>query len=47
MDVEPDKLRWIYRKMIEIRRFEEAAIETWRQKLWRGSLQWLRHDTST
>jgi len=38
MDVEPDKLRWIYRKMIEIRRFEEAAIETWRQKLWKGSL---------
>ena len=34
----PDKLRWIYRKMLEIRYFEEAAIETWRQRLWRGSL---------
>jgi len=38
MVVEPDKLRWIYRKMLEIRYFEEAAIETWLLRLWRGSL---------
>jgi len=38
MAVENDKLRWIYHKMLEIRYFEEAAMETWRQKLWRGSL---------
>ncbi len=33
-----ERLRWMYRKMIEIRLFEEAAIETFRQKLWKGSL---------
>jgi pyruvate dehydrogenase E1 component alpha subunit len=33
-----EKLRWMYRKMIEIRRFEEAAIDTFRRKLWKGSL---------
>lgn len=38
MSVEPAKLRWIYRKMVEIRCFEEAAIKSWRDKLWRGSL---------
>ena len=33
-----EKLRWIYRKMLEIRYFEEAAIETYHQKFWKGSL---------
>jgi len=33
-----EKLRWMYRKMLEIRLFEEGAIETFRQKLWKGSL---------
>lgn len=31
-------LMFIYKKMIEIRRFEEAAIKTYKQKLWKGSL---------
>ena len=38
MDVSKEKLLWIYRKMIEIRYFEEAAIESWKARLWRGSL---------
>lgn len=38
MAIEPQKLRWIYRKMVEIRYFEEAAIEAWHERLWRGSL---------
>ena len=32
------KLRDIYHKMLEVRFFEEAAIKSWRDKLWRGSL---------
>jgi len=38
MAVRPEKLRWIYRKMVEIRYFEEAAIKSWQDNLWRGSL---------
>ncbi len=38
MGVRADKLQWMYRAMLEIRCFEETAIETWRQRLWRGSL---------
>ena len=38
MDVDPRKLRWIYRKMLEIRYYEEAAIATFQERLWRGSL---------
>jgi TPP-dependent pyruvate/acetoin dehydrogenase alpha subunit len=38
MNVSKDKLLWIYRKMIEIRYFEEAAIESWKARLWRGSM---------
>jgi TPP-dependent pyruvate/acetoin dehydrogenase alpha subunit len=33
-----DQLRWVYRKMLEIRLFEEAACETFHQRLWKGSL---------
>jgi len=33
-----DRLRWMYRKMVEVRLFEEAACDTFRQKLWKGSL---------
>jgi TPP-dependent pyruvate/acetoin dehydrogenase alpha subunit len=33
-----DQLRWVYRKMLEIRFFEEAACETFHQRLWKGSL---------
>ena len=36
--IEPEKLRWMYHKMLQIRHFEEAAIRTWREKLWKGSL---------
>ena len=38
MAVENEKLYWMYQKMLEIRYFEEAAMETWRQRLWKGSL---------
>ncbi len=37
-NVDSERLRWMYRKMLEIRLFEEAACETFRQKLWKGSL---------
>jgi len=36
--IEPEKLSWMYRKMVEIRYFEEAAMASWRERLWRGSL---------
>jgi len=36
--VNPEKLCWMYRKMVQIRRFEEAAMETFRERLWKGSL---------
>jgi len=38
MATKPEKLYWMYRKMLEIRYFEEAAIATWRERLWKGSL---------
>ena len=37
-NIDYEQLRWMYRKMLEIRLFEEAACETFRQKLWKGSL---------
>ena len=36
--IESGKLREIYHKMLEVRFFEEAAIKSWKDKLWRGSL---------
>ena len=36
--VKPEQLREIYHKMLKIRSFEEAAIKSWKDKLWRGSL---------
>lgn len=36
--VNPEKLCWMYRKMLQIRHFEKAAMETFRQRLWKGSL---------
>ncbi len=36
--IEKEKLLFMYKKMLEIRRFEEAAIKTYRQKYWKGSL---------
>ena len=36
--IDPEKLCWMYRKMLLIRSFEEAAMETFRQRLWKGSL---------
>ena len=38
MTIEAEKLRWMYRKMVEIRCFEEAAMATFHERLWRGSL---------
>ena len=36
--MEKDTLMFMYKKMLEIRKFEEAAIKTYKQKLWKGSL---------
>ena len=38
LNADYDQLRWVYRKMLEIRLFEEAACETFHQRLWKGSL---------
>ena len=38
MGADSDVMRWMYRKMLEIRYFEEAAIDTYRRRLWKGSL---------
>jgi len=36
--IEKEKLLFMYRKMLEIRLCEEAAIKTYKQKYWKGSL---------
>ena len=36
--IEKDKLMFMYKRMFEIRSFEEAAIKTYKQKYWKGSL---------
>ena len=38
LNADYNQLRWVYRKMLEIRLFEEAACETFHQRLWKGSL---------
>lgn len=38
IEIEKEKLYFMYRKMYEIRKFEEAGAKTYKQKFWKGSL---------